>query len=735
MMAQVLADPAMEMVRRQQAAARLVGLGDTQAQQWLAGRLNTDQDPTTLRLILRALLSSDKTPAGACAQPLWALLEHGDEFVRYHAALVLGRYQQPDMIKRLITAAEDDKAAVPIRVGAITALSSHTGQEVVAVLIERIDPRQPSAIQQAAMAALTQLTGIRGNTHDQWLQWWKQHRKLPQEQWHRSLLTSLSQQNTRLAVESRYMSDQLIDLQRQLYRTTPQPDRPDLLIKMLADPYDLIRRLAVELCEQRLIDNQPIAEPLRAALLRRLEDPLAGSRRRVALLMRDLADENAADAVAALVDSGSEQDTEVLRAYLQLLARLPRASAVPHALVWLGNADRGLTIEAAGALAAAAKQGMLGADQAKDSAKWARKLVRDQPTPDPALIELLGRVGGDDDWVWIGQLLSSGADAVKRVAAEAWADSHQPLGVLMQHAADPVILPVAIAAARRRGFEPETFDALIAHKPEQEQVAQSWRLAIEAVAGRVPPAVVVDADRRLGQLGEPAGWRAQVLSAAIDRMDAGQGRAHNGTTNGSSQQPAEGQDTAKQPTQAEVSVLIDLLLARASQRVAGGELGQAQADYQWLSDLNPFMSPTQRGQRDLGLLRMRLTTATNDDVEQALALAQRLLGTGGDDTGVAVAPVMQAKVLDAFLSSTDRLSSTGQVELARSMLGRLAVLIGSALPGELETRLAELDQQIDLKAGKNPAGKRGNTDEPTGSTPPPRTPTISEPGGDQQPQP
>ena len=200
-----------------------------------------------------------------------------------------------------------------------------------------------------------------------------------------------------------------------------------------------------------------------------------------------------------------------------MMAKLPRQEILGLVLRWL--ADPFLGGEAAGVLAAAMDAGLLGEQQSKEAAMRVRMLLDNSQKPKPKFIELLGRVGGNEDWQRIAQWIASDDDAVKQTAARAWADSSRPLKGLIEYAGDPVIQPIVIAAARRRGEKPETLKGLVEHKPQQEQVVQAWRLAVVAVAGRVSPVdVVLEIDRQLAQQRESLEWRDQILSAAIDQL-------------------------------------------------------------------------------------------------------------------------------------------------------------------------------------------------------------------------
>ena len=555
---------------------------------------------------------------------------------------------------------------------------------------------------------MTGLTGIDHFDQKQWKAWWVEHRHLSDRLWLGAVADGLAGRNDRLVTRFRLIEDRLVEVQRQLYRATPQEGRSAMLVSMLNDPLTPVRQLAIDLCIQRLTDTEPIGSELRTALLARLDDQSSTNRQRAALLLRDLADEVAAGAVAQRLISGTEKDPEVLRAYLLMMSKLPRQEVLGLALRWL--ADPFLGGEAAGVLATAVDAGLLGEQQGHEAAVRVRMLLDNSREPKPKFIELLGRVGSNKDWRRIAQWIASDDDAIKQTAAQAWADSPRPLKDLIQYAGDPVIQPIVIAAARRRGKDPETLKRLVEHKPQQEQVVQAWRLAVVAVAGRVSPVdVVLEIDRQLSQQEEPLEWRDQVLSAAIDQL------VPNQRTNGSSSDEPGPElvldDAAK-------AVWIDLSFARAQVRLANGDAARALVDYQRLEPVTGIMSTEQRNQHGLGLVE---TMLVGNDVDAAIEWVDHWIAGQGDSTGDEV----KTQIAEMFLATATRNAATEQMDVTRRLLAWLRSFVGQSGSLEIQSRIHELEQRIDPDPKDDKAASRPPAVEKTvGSTRAEQSPTI-----------
>lgn len=574
--------------------------------------------------------------------------------------------------------AADPYALVELRVAAIGRLPDHRTQRIAAVLIRLTDEDQPATVRAAAFDALARLSGVLdlGDDVVKWRQWWARHRDLAEHEWQMRLIDHFARRALELREQQQWMQDKLVEVQRQLYRAMPPADRPEALVAMLGDRLEATRNLAMDLMGQRLVEPEQVGPELRQALMARLDDPSPPIRRRATLLLRDLSDEAAADAVARRLVIGAEQDRSVLRAYLLLLARIPRRPAVDEALRFLGDPE--LRDGAAAVLAAAADDHMLNDEQASVALKMVRQQLRGDRLPRPQVVALLGRIGDDRDWRRIAGWLDSDNDAVRESAAQTWARSSRSLQPLAERAGDPVIQPIVIVAATQRGNRGDTLLALIEHKPAQQQAAESWQRAVVAMAARVPPTAAIVAQRKLAQRDEPLALRDQLLTATIDAIAPGGGAAR---------------------VHAHSKILADLLLTRAAVRFDDGDPQAALDDYKRLATL-PTLEPDQQQRYHHDLLRARLEVGA---IDEAFALAEQVLKA--DDRPPQSSDTAR-QIAALFLHAADRSLAAGQLKQTRQVLKGLDVLFNGALPNELADQVTDLQTRLNLAA--SPPGPVGD---------------------------
>jgi len=676
----------LDLDRRRQAAHQLIQEGGSKTIDRLITKLAPDSHPSTRQLILQAIATTRNPPSPAFARPLMTLLDQTDDARSDDLAPALGQFRDPKLIRSLIRLAQDPWTNIQRRRTAIFALGYHHSKAIADVLFNLVSAERPLPVRTAAARALAMLTFTEQGGLNHWQPWWDQHQKLSDDTWYESILRNASTSRSRLIKRSGQIEDRLSELQQQLYRTMAQGDRPAYLASMLDDPLETIRRLAIDLCVQRLIDNQPINTELRLSLLARLNDPIAHIRQGAVRLLRDLSHEQAADVVAQRLELHNESDPNVLQAYLHLMARMPRAAVVDPALEWLTNEFLGTA--AASALAAAAKQELLSANQTVKAATMVRSLLHDDQIPHSEFVELLGQVGGDIDWQRIAYWMDSNDEGIKLTAAKVWADSRQPLKILLEHAGDPVIQQIVIAAARRRGFLPESLQTLVAHKPEQDQAIQAWQLAVVAVALRVEPNVVLQANNALALRNESLDLRQRLLSSAINRLAAGPIRAQSGKTHSASESNA--------------SAWIELLLARSDVRLIAGNPPQALADLERLTSLTAAMDPDQLDRYYLGTLQAQLA---GDNLDQAVAWIQQILQ---DQPTHKVDPVKMTRILEMFLTAARHGTGPDSIRLdhanqIRLMLSQIRQILEPYIPEQALHQIIELQ----VKYGPEPSKETG----------------------------
>lgn len=557
--------------------------------------------------------------------------------------------------------AADRFALLELRVQAIGLLAEYRTQKVAGVLIDLIGVGEQPEIRTAAFNALANLACLHdlGNDEQAWRAWWAEHRGLPAEVWYQRLLANFAKHNAELAARQKWAQDRLLEAQRLIYESMPSENRPAALLTMLGDPLEAVRLLGMELVHRRLVEGSPPGPELLRAVRGRLDDRNAAVRRRAALVLRDVADGEAADLLARRLVVGTEKDVAALRAYLLLLTQVPRKEAVVAALDML--ADPRFSAEAAGVLVAAANANMLEPRQAQQAARICREHVRDGKLPDPQAVALLGLIGDDSDWLRIEQWLDSDNEAVKEAAALAWGKSNRPLLPLIQRATDLVIRPNALMAAARRGDDMTTLIALIDARLEQDQRQRDWQEALIAMASRVPAMGVIQAERELARIGQPVDLRERFVTAAIDAQGAN--------------------------AEADRDAMVDLLLLRAEIRMESNDFQGAIVDYKRLAELAPALNERQRKRHDQGLLRARLAVGYIDGaVEVARAMIEA--DTRSPD------PQLLPTIVEAFTRAAERHLETNGGQRAQQTLVALRSLFGQNVPEPYRASLNELDVRI-----------------------------------------
>lgn len=688
---QRLIDPQRPLPERRAAAMALLNTGE-QGRSHLASALGVGVSPIAWRAVAEAVALHPKDPPGDLAEPMLAILPKADAPTQAALAEALGRFTDRKLVEKLVASATDPGRATAERRGAILALGHHRTTEVAEHLINLSDLRQAEPLQEAAFQALTTLTGLDeyGRDRAAWVDWWNNARRWNQARWQERLMANLARRNAVHRQEQHVIEDRLLDSQRALYRTTTPEDRPAVLAYMLADALEPIRQLAIDLCLQRMVDEQDFDEPLRQALRVRLDDTSPNVRRRAALLLRDLGDAPAADRIADQLSRKSEANVSVLRAYLLTLTRAPRGLAVEPALELLEEPT--LRGEAAGALAAAHDAGLLSRKQSQAAAKRIGKFLETNSLPPAPVATLLGQVGDEEDWRRIAGWIESGDAGLKRAAASAWANSDRSLKLLADRVGDPVIEPIVLAAAVRRGDDPWTLRALADHRPAQATAAGSWEQALVAMSGRVQPAVVLETVQRIEGAGYDASLLDRMLSAAIDRE-----------------------------TPASATDLVPLLLKRGEMRLASASPAEALADYERVLALQAELPAGSRLSSDAvdRLTRGRIHAHLQvGQLDEAFDAARGLLGYA--QPGAAL-PRTDDPIIDQFLDVARTHAEAGRREPARRMLTRLRLLLGPAIKPEVAQRIALLEAELVDRGGTQPVARDPEPDAERSPLPLPRS--------------
>jgi hypothetical protein len=682
----VIVETKLDIDKRRDAALSLLYKGWDDATAALVKEFTTPADPSNRQVIAQAIAAYVGVPPQAFISPLLSMLQEDNADLLMDVSAALGRYQnQATVTNKLVGLAVDKALNVRIRRGAIVALGYHRNRDLVGVLIGLLSSQQPTQVRSAAANSLSRLTGIYhfGMDLTKWSAWWEAHRDLDEQRWLSSLINNFADHAAALTVDNQRITQRLVEAQRQLYLATPTEERTAKLEKMLAAPELPMRLMALDLIVQRLVDQQPIGQTLRAALIVALSDPSAQVRTQSAQLIRDLNDAAGADAIATRL--AVETDPMVLRAYLVAMADIPREGALGRATQLLGDVE--LQNAAAGVLERAIADGLVTQQHKEALTLQLRQLTAGDDTLSPKMIELLGRVATEDDWQRIAGWMDSPKDAVRVAAAEAWAASDRPLGELAKRADSQLFLPILLRAAVRRGSEGQTLIQIAKHKPQAEQLVEAWQQAMLAMAPRVSATDVIEADRAMAEHENVAAIREHVLSAAI------------GQSNG--------------------DVDIRLLLARAAVRLETNQAIQAMADLglvetraqnllpedqqrlKWLA----FRSGIEAAQSDKGWLVIDNWLTSMQTTEQKQALAGR--------------------VMTYWVERINRAIEARQVDQATAQLAALRKHVQDYLPESAKPKLDELAvkiTQLTALITSNDAASKGQTNAAESAVASPVTP-------------
>lgn len=652
------------------------------------------QPGDAIAALCRAVAIDPLAPPPGLAEGLYAMRGWLPVEAEDHWAPAMGRAAVPPWDAQLTAGALSSTLAEAERLRLIRALGHLRTPASFETLLSLTDPVHPKALQDASFAALESQTGLRGLGRDPqaWRQWWQANRTLDPVAYRATLTDVFTRQRLTEAVSDDGLEQRLVQSQRALYRTSSAEDRPAVLVYMLRDALPVIRELAVDLCRERLLDDEPFDGPLRAALRERLADPSAEVRVRATALLRDLMDDPAADLVAERLAKDLEHDRAVLAGSFRLLARMPRAEANDAALDALSRRD--LRGPAASALARSAKAELLDRRDGRRAAEQVRRHWELGERPLPEEVVLIGAVvpAKDEVWTRIAQWVRTGPSELQSAAAMAWADGPHDLHLLAQQAGHPVVRPIAYSALTARGRLGVSLSTLAALPPDDAAFRDEWGQALVAVAGRLPAAKdVIPALGRLPLTDANAALRQDMLTAVLDR---------------------------RWPDEPQAVAILHI--ERGETRLVRGEPGAASTDFLAAEDQADRLTPALRERRLRGLTQAQLALGRVDDAVQA---ARQALITPG---GTISAGASDDPLIDLMLQSAAQQSRQGRPQQAQALLTGVRRLLGQTIKPELASRIRDLEKDVltgglplaqPRQAPSAPPGEAGSAPSPSSMAP------------------
>ncbi|MEM1446212.1 MAG: hypothetical protein AAGF84_09170 [Planctomycetota bacterium] len=671
--------------QRTVAAQALLGMEGDSAQEVLAWALEPQRPGDVNQAVLQAMFAAPDEPAPDLWWPLLKRIDSLPPSLTDDFALATSRFSGKPYADQLTRIAEDASRSVVARANAAASLGQRRTKASAQTLLDLTAPDQPPPLRDASFDALGTLSGRDdfGADAAAWSTWWDTARSLNAADWERELRENLVRREANDDITTDQLVDRLRELNTTLYRLARPEDKPRVLTDLLGESLLPLRELGVSLAEQRLASGGAFDEPLRSALREVLVAEPAELRQRAATLLRDLSDAPAADRVAQRLANNQEHVTAVQASYLLLLERMPRASAVDPAQVFL--LDSALQSQAAGALASSARAGQLAAGHKRSILRDVRRLLdANGSNPSPSLVTLTGQVGQDREFERIADWLEHPEPSVRRAAAQAWADSEFPLVFLAERADDPVIQPIAITAARERGQDPQTLRTLALFPPAAGTAArEAWVEALIAMAGRVEADQALAAARTLPADVLP-GPREAVLTAALDAAPLGE-----------------------QPNAAYLAMLLD----RAEIRLATGRPRLAALDFEGLVPRRDRLAVPQRERLDRGLVTALLQT---DQLVKAFGVARRLFEGA---QGQLVQPAPDDPVIDLFITAAENHVDAGRKGQARRLLEELRILLGPAMKPGLAVRIGNVEERAQPGANRATPSTEGGTSTETTDAP------------------
>lgn len=646
----LVGDTKQDLARRRDAAASLLAKGWPGAVEALAEELTVNTNATTRRAIAGAVVIADDPPV-AMVKPLLTLVGTDNAALRRDAAAALGRYENGGVVERLVEMINDPPAELAaaqrtaLAMGAIEALAEHRVVGSVDELIALTHPSRPAEVRDKAFASLEHLTGIDdfGADRQAWVDWWAENRNLPRDRWLARLIRTLGERNKQEGRRAAALEARFVDTLGQLYVARPEEQRPAMLAGMLGDELTAVRLLALRLVERKLLNAQPIADPVRAALRGALVDGDARVRAAAAGILRDL-DDDAAQAIA-LERLLPEPEAAVQAAYLTLLSRKVSAEAVAPALVL---AARHTTRGPAAVLLSAAAEAKLLTDE---QSATARQLMRDHVAGDPPLnpdaVRLLGRLAEPGDAETIRALLTHDDQAVRSAALDCYALPTLPLTPALELLGDPIMGQRAASVVGLRGTGIETAMALMGSVPDGDasRIAP-WHAAVISVAGRLNLSDLKLLDDAMAKADE--GWsvtRVAVLKRVPEMPDGD-------------------------------AVRVELSLRLARLHLSAGRYDQADAVYRRIDA--DSLTQAQAAAMALGRFEAMIATGKNDE---AIKAAEQLVA---DD------PTAGAVVGRLMLDAAEKNLQAKQTEQAAALLAHTQRLAGEALTETDRARLNRL---------------------------------------------
>lgn len=315
------------------AARRLLDSGWDESAEVLSEVLGDFRHPELVSIVCGAIRDMDAPPDQLFDELVDRLVAAPPELLG-DLADAIGSYP-PNVLPRLIDRANRKDSPASEKISLIAALSRFTEVEVVDQLINLLEPDVDQTVRAAALAALVSVTGADyGDSMTRWQSWWRNNRIQGRDGLIRRKLRRLERERSEATLRIQTLQRDVAALTNDLiaavtrnYTLTEPEQRNALLLTLLQNPRVAVRRLGLDLVEQRVLNAEPLPPEVSGVLEKMVADPAAALR---PLAVKRLALVDAGKAAALVGPMLATADgPEMEAAILTVLGQTASSEAVP----------------------------------------------------------------------------------------------------------------------------------------------------------------------------------------------------------------------------------------------------------------------------------------------------------------------------------------------------------------------------------------------------------------------
>ncbi|MDX2018097.1 MAG: hypothetical protein SFY95_10725 [Planctomycetota bacterium] len=297
----------------------------------------------------------------------------------------------------------------------LSAVSSFRTPEAARTLIQALDPAAPWSLRASAHESLVRLSGRDDlpPQADAWRGWLEPLQASGPEAWSRELARAQAARADRLVQQRTDAVSRLVQTLRRTAVLTPPEDRSKLIVSLLTDGSDEVRRLGVDLALRELSDTRPLDATVAAETLKLLSHESPSTREAGAMLLAQLNPPEAPRAVAEALEH--ETDPRAAAALLAASIRWAESAFIAPSLRWLAPGPTSTApsrAAAAESLWSLLRSGVLNSPADREKTLAILRDFRTAQLP-PEGPRLLASLGNDEDRAAIASLLTSDSPSLR----------------------------------------------------------------------------------------------------------------------------------------------------------------------------------------------------------------------------------------------------------------------------------------------------------------------------------